>query len=207
MKPPFTSSQEMYNYAANQMINQNLNHQAVKNNLMERGVTDADAETVIQNMIVAIENKRKEEEAIKAVNTRSNQYASPPPTTETYTKNNYGSFASLQEMYNYAADQLIVKKLSQQTTKNNLMNYGISSFDADVVIKNMMAEIEKKKPGETNTKRTEGKKMMLVGLLIIVIGAVLAGTNFKVLGETFAFTYGILAIGAILFFRGLLKMF
>ena len=54
MKPPFTSSQEMYNYAANQLINQDLSPDAVKNNLMLRGVTDADAEIVIQNMLVVI---------------------------------------------------------------------------------------------------------------------------------------------------------
>jgi hypothetical protein len=213
MKPPFTSSQEMYNYAANQLMNQNLSQETVKKNLMERGVTDADAEIVVQNMLVAIEKQRNAKEGTNKVDTKSAERAvSPPPPppspqNEAYTKNNYGSFASLQEMYNYAADQLIVKKLSQQTTKTNLMNYGVSATDADVVIKNMMAEIEKNKPVQVNAKRAEGKKMILVGLLIVGIGAVLAGTNFKIAGETFAFTYGIMAVGAILFFRGLFKMF
>ena len=281
MKPPFTSSQEMYNYAANQLMNQNLSQETVKNNLMDRGVTDADAEIVIQNMLVAIEKKRKAEEGTKKADTKSAEHAFSSSQKEAYPKNNYGSFvtmqemynyaanqmiveklsqqtvkrnlvnkgvsdmeadtvienmmvqieknspaetsastaagtpvststgsfASVQEMYNYAAGQLIVKKLSQQTVKSNLMNQRLSATDADVVIKNMMAEIEKKKPVAVNAKRTEGKKMMLVGLIILGIGAVLFGTNFRIAGETFVFTYGIMAVGAIFFFKGLFKMF
>lgn len=281
MKPPFTSEKEMYNYAANQLVNQNLSQETVKNNLMERGVTDADAEIVIQNMMIAIEKKRKAEEGTKQVDPKSAEHALSSLQKEGYTKNNYGSFAtmqemynyaanqliveklsqqtvkrnlinkgvsdmeadtvienmmvqiekkpppppgasisagagaststgsfaSVQEMYNYAADQLIVKKLNQQTVKSNLMNYGLSAIDADVVIKNMMAEIEKKKPAEVNAKRTEGKKMIVVGLLILGVGAVLYGTNFTIAGESFVFSYGIMAVGAILFFKGLFKMF
>ena len=285
MKPPFTSEKEMYNYAANQMINQNLSQEIVKNNLMERGVTDADAEIVIQNMLVAIEKKRMAEEGTKEVDTKPAEHASSSSLNQAYTQNNYGSFAtmqemynyaanqliveklsqltvrrnlinkgvsdteadtvienmmvqiekksppppppppgtssstgtsasastgsfaSVQEMYNYAADQLIVKKLGQPSVKNNLMNHGLSAIDADVVIKNMMAEIEKSKPAAANAKKTEGKRMMLGGLVIGGIGAVLYGTNFTIAGESFVFSYGIMAVGAIIFFRGLFKMF
>src|SRR5688572_17169254 len=166
MKPPFTSSQEMYNYAANQLMNQNLSQEAVKNNLKERGVTDADAEIVIQNMLVAIENQRKAKGGIKEVDTKTAKHAYSPPQ-ETSTTNNYGSFATLQEMYNYAADQMIVKKLNHQTVKSNLMSNGISSIDADVVIENMKAEIEKDKPVLVNAKKAEGRKMIFAGLIII----------------------------------------
>jgi hypothetical protein len=282
MKPPFTSSQEMYNYAANQLMNQNLSQETVKNNLMERGVTDADAEIVIQNMLVAIEKKRKAEGGTREADTKSAEHALSSLQKEAHPKNNYGSFATMQEMYNYAAnqliveklseqtvkrnlvnkgvsnmeadtvienmrvqiekdrpaettsastaagtpaststgsfatvqemynyaaDQLIVKKLSQQTVKSNLMNQRLSATDADVVIKNMMAEIEKKKPAQVNAKKAEGKRMMLGGLVIGGIGAVLYGTNFNIAGESFVVSYGIMAVGAILFFKGLFKMF
>lgn len=281
MKPRFTSEQEMYNYAANQMMNQELSHNAVKNNLMERGVTDADAEIVIQNMLVAIAKREKAEEGTKRDDTKTAEQAFSSLKKESAPKNNYGSFAtmqemynyaanqlvvqklsqltvrrnlvskgvgdaeadsvienmmvqiekkepaessatkaagtpaststgsfgSVQEMYNYAADQLIVKKLSQQTTKDNLMNHGLGGPDADVVIKTMMAEMEKNKPAQVNAKRAEGKRMMLGGLVIGGIGALLYGTDFNVAGEAFQISYGILAVGAIIFFRGLFKMF
>jgi SOS response regulatory protein OraA/RecX len=285
MKPPFTSSQEMYNYAANQLINQKLSPDTVKNNLMERGVTDADAETCVQNMLVVIEERRKTEGGTKHVDTKTAEHAFSSSQEEQYTENTHGSFydeqamynyaanqlivqklnqqtvknnlmkkgvsdsqadtvianmmveieknrpagtststyaaastsaipststgsfATSQEMYNYAADQLIVKKLSQQTVKNNLMNQGLSAIDADVVVKTMMAEIEKRKPGEVNAKRAEGKRMMLGGLVIGGIGAVLYGANFTVAGQSFVVSYGLLAAGAIFFFKGLVKMF
>jgi hypothetical protein len=207
MKPPFTSSQEMYNYAANQLMNQNLSQETVKNNLIERCVTDADAEIVIQNMLGAIEKQRKAKEGTKEVDTTSAKHAVPPPQQEAHITSNYGSFATMQEMYNYAADQLIVKKLSQQTTKSSLMNHGLSAVDADAVIKNMMDQIEKNKPVQVNAKRAEGKKMMLGGLVIGGIGAVLYGTNFTIAGESFVVSYGMIAVGAILFFKGLFKMF
>ena len=196
MKPPFTSTQEMYNYAANQLMVQNLSGETVKHNLMEHGVTDADAEIVIQNMMVEI-NKRKSTES--GVHT---SVASSAPAQQTY-----GSFASLQEMYNYAADQLIVKKQNQQTTKQNLLNHGITDAQADEVIKNMMVEIGKSKPTEANTKKQEGKRMMLAGFIIAGIGGLLYGLKFNIAGETYAISYGIMVVGAIIFFRGLFKMF
>jgi SOS response regulatory protein OraA/RecX len=282
MKPAFTSQQEMYNYAANQMMNQELSHDTVKQNLMERGVTDADAEIVIQNMLVAIEKRKKAEEGTKGADTNTAAQAFASLQKKAAPKNNYGSFAtmqemydfaanqlvveklsqltvrrnlvnkgvgdseadsvienmmvqiqkngpaetsaattaagtpvatstgsfaSVQEMYNYAADQLIVKKLSQQTTKTNLMNHGLSSPDADVVIKTMMDQIEKNKPAQANAKRSEGKRMMLVGLIIGGIGALLYGTPFTIADQSFQISYGILAVGAIFFFKGLFKMF
>lgn len=281
MKPAFTSQQEMYNYAANQMMNQNLSNETVKNNLMERGVTDADAEIVIQNMLVAIKKREKVEEGTKGVDAKTAEQAFSSLQKKATPKKAYGSFAtmqemydyaanqliveklsqltvrrnlvakgvsdteadtvienmmmqiekngpaeksasiaagtpvststgsfaSVQEMYNYAADHLIVKKLSQQTTKNNLMNRGLSSADADVVIKNMLAEMEKARPAQVNARKSEGKRMMLVGLIIGGIGALLYGTNFNIGGESFVVSYGILAVGAILFFKGLFRMF
>jgi SOS response regulatory protein OraA/RecX len=204
MKPPFTSSQEMYNYAANQMINQNLSNDQVKNNLMERGVTDADAETVIQNMLVAIEKQNKP----SAATTSKTSYASTASQhVSAPAANEWGSFASSHEMYNYAANKLIVDKLNQQTVKQQLLNKGVSDAQADVVIKNMLEQIQKDKPAQVNAKRAEGRKMMLVGVILVVLGAILQGVNFTIAGETFAITYGIMALGAILFFKGLFKMF
>ena len=121
--------------------------------------------------------------------------------------NEYGSFANMQEMYNYAADQLIVKKLPQQTVTRNLLNQGVSAAEADVVIKNMNDQIAKNKPAEVNAKRAEGKRMMLGGLIIGGIGAILYGTGFTIADESFVISYGILAMGAIIFFKGLFKMF
>ena len=147
MKPPFTSSQEMYNYAANQLMNQNLSPETVKNNLMERGVTDADAETCVQNMLVVIEKNRKGKAGPKEVLARTDEQELSPPQDE----NNHGSFYDVQAMYNYAANQLIVQKLNQQTVKRNLIKKGVSDSQADIVIENMMAEIEKNSPAGSNT--------------------------------------------------------
>ena len=154
MKPPFTSSQEMYNYAANQLINQNLSPETVKNNLMERGVTDADAEICVQNMLVVIEKRRKEEGGRKEVDTRTADHAYSSSQKESNVENNHGSFYDVQAMYNYAANQLIVQKLNQQTVKRNLLKKGVSDSQADIVIENMMVEIEKNRPAETNTSRS-----------------------------------------------------
>ena len=197
MKAPFTSTQEMYNYAANQLIVQNLSQETVKNNLMERGVTDADAEIVIQNMMVQIEKGKTEESKPQPVQTKA---------SETVLKTE-PSFTSTQEMYNYAANQMIVQKLSNQIVKKNLMAHGVTSEDADIVIKNMMAEIEKDKPVQVNAKKAEGKRMMLVGIIIAGIGAAIAGTNFNIAGQNMVITYSIMAVGGILFLKGLMKMF
>lgn len=116
-------------------------------------------------------------------------------------------FTSTQEMYNYAANQLIVKKQTQATTKRNLLNHGITEAQADEVIKNMMAEIRKNKPIEVNAKKAEGKKMILAGLVIAGIGLILFGTKFTIAGQGFGINYGIMIVGALLFFRGLFKMF
>jgi len=151
MKPPFTSTQEMYNYAANQLMNQNLSPETVKNNLVERGVTDAKAEIVVQNMLVVIEKRKKGEEGNKEADTKSAEHVFSSSQNEAHTINNYGPFATMQEMYNYAADQLIVDKLSQQTVKRNLVNKGVSDIEANTVIANMMVEIEKKRQAETST--------------------------------------------------------
>jgi SOS response regulatory protein OraA/RecX len=263
MKPSFTSEQEMYNYAANQMMNLNLSNETVKRNLMERGVSDAEADIVIQNMIVAIEKRKRGEGSASAAAGNYGSFANmqemynyaanqliveklnqqivkrnllhkgvsdseadnvianmmtqiekdrqATASTTAYSGNvvtsSTGSFPSVQEMYNYAADQLIVKKQSQQSVKYNLMNNGLSASDADVVIKNMMAEIGKNKPVQTNAKRSEGRAMLLTGLVVGIIGAILYGANFKIAGESFVVSYGLIAIGAIFFFRGLFKMF
>ena len=83
MKPSFTSSQEMYNYAANQLINQNLSPETVKNNLMERGVTDADAETCVQNMLVVIEKNRGVRQAQRKFLPETMNKKCPLPGTKT----------------------------------------------------------------------------------------------------------------------------
>ena len=208
MKPAFTSSQEMYNYAANQLMNQGLSEQTVKNNLMERGVTDADAEIVIENMRIAIEKRRKTELNTVEAGANVAQHAFTNTKVESQGKKyEYGSFSTMQEMYNYAADQLIVKKLPQQTVFHNLINQGVSPAEAEEVMKNMIVQINNKKPAEVNTKRAEGKRMMVVGLILGVVGAFFYGTPFTIAGEIYQISYGILAIGAIFFFKGLFKMF
>ena len=55
------------------------------------------------------------------------------------------AFSTTQEMYNYAANQLIVQKLSQQDVKINLIRSGVTAEEADTVIQNMMVEIAKNK--------------------------------------------------------------
>src|SRR5437773_7755434 len=100
MKPPFTSQQEMYNYAASQLINQTLSQETVKKNLMEHGITDADAETVVKNMMVVIEEQKKEK-GIKQTGTNNPEHAFSSSQQVANPKNSYGSFTTTQEMYNY----------------------------------------------------------------------------------------------------------
>lgn len=203
MKPAFTSTQEMYNYAANQLMNQSLSPETVRLNLMEHeGVTFADAETVVDNMLIEIERRKKAGD-----NSNASTAASTVTTTTAPTPQTYGSFATMQEMYNYAAKQLITEKQSQETTKRNLLNHGITEEQANEVIKNMMEQILKNKPKEVNTKKEEGRKMMIVGLVIAVIGGILYGAKFDIAGQAFAVSYGIMIIGGLLFFRGLFRMF
>lgn len=207
MKPPFTSTQEMYNYAANQLIVQNLSQDAVKRNLMEHGVTDADAEIVIQNMMVQIEKDRIAKGGAPAAAAATSPQQAVASVASTARP--YGSFNTLQEMYNYAADMLIVKKQTQQATRQGLLNHGITESQAEEVIKNMLAEMQKNKTpvATVNPKRAEGQKMMLVGLVIGVIGGIIYGTKINVAGSTLVLGYGVMAVGAILFFRGLFRMF
>ena len=72
---------------------------------------------------------------------------SPRLATLVYSNNLHmaSAFSTTQEMYNYAANQLIVQKLSQQDVKINLIRSGVTAEEADTVIQNMMVEIAKNK--------------------------------------------------------------
>ena len=174
MKPPFTTTQEMYNYAANQLIVQNLSPETVKQNIMEHGVTDADAEIVVQNMLVQIEKDKSPQGVAHA--SSGTPVTSASSVASASTSQPYGSFGTLQEMYNYAAKQLITEKQSPETTRRNLLAHGITEAQADEVIKNMLAEMAKNKPVQVDAKKAEGRKMLLVGLVIAGVGLLLYGT-------------------------------
>ena len=117
------------------------------------------------------------------------------------------AFPTTQDMYNHAANQLIVHKLSQQDTKNDLINRGVSPAEADTVIQTLMVEIEKNKPAEANAKKAEGKRYILMGLAMAAIGGVITGATYEYGGGTYVVTYGLIAVGAWYFLKGLFKMF
>jgi len=118
-----------------------------------------------------------------------------------------GAFSTTQEMYNYAANQLIVQKLSQQDVKINLIRSGVTPEEADTVIQNMMVEIAKKKPAEANAKRAQGGRLILLGLVLVAVGAAITGISYSYGGGTYVVTYGLMAVGAWQFLKGVVKMF
>lgn len=116
------------------------------------------------------------------------------------------TFGNTQEMYNYAANQLIVQKLSQQVVKNNLIHNGVTAAEADTVIQNLMVEIEKNKPAEAKAKKAAAKNSILLGLILIAIGAVITGVTYSYGSGTYIVTYGLIAVGAWQFLKGLVKL-
>jgi len=117
------------------------------------------------------------------------------------------AFANTQEMYNFAANQLIVQKLSQQEVRNNLIQKGVTPAEADIVIQNMMVEINKNKPAEASAKRAEGGKLILLGLILIAVGAAITEISYSLGNGTYVVTYGLMAVGAWQFLKGIAKMF
>ena len=116
------------------------------------------------------------------------------------------AFATTQEMYNYAANLMIVQKLAHPAVKNSLIHHGVTPAEADTVIQNLQAEIEKNKPAEASAKRAEGRKTMLLGLVLMAIGAAITGVTYSYGEGTYVVTYGLIAVGAWQFIKGLVKM-
>ena len=117
------------------------------------------------------------------------------------------SFSTTQEMYNYAANQLIVQKFSQQDVKINLIRSGVTPEEADTVIQNLMVEIAKNKPAEASAKKAEGGRLILLGLVLVGVGAAITGLSYTYGGGTYYVTYGLIAVGAWQFLKGVAKMF
>lgn len=116
------------------------------------------------------------------------------------------AFPTTQDMYNHAANQLIVHKLSQQDTKNDLVRRGVTPEEADIVIQNLMVQIEKNKPAEASAKKAEGKRYILMGLAMAAIGGVITAASYEYGGGTYVVTYGLIAVGAYYFLKGIFKM-
>ena len=114
------------------------------------------------------------------------------------TKNNQENMTQniAKEIYEYAADLMLVKGRSAKRTKELLMEKGLEAKDADIIITDLKEQIKK-----INNRKAE--KDMLNGVLFFLggVSTIMIYMN----GRIHLITLGVTAFGIGLFFRGLLN--
>ncbi len=104
------------------------------------------------------------------------------------------SQAAVNELYNYAANLLVIEKKNAKDVQIALVGKGISESAAYTIVYNLEAEIK-------NAKKEAGKKDMLYGALWCVGGTVATVAN---IGFIF---WGAILFGGIQFIKGAVNYF
>lgn len=100
--------------------------------------------------------------------------------------------ATVNSLYNYAAQLLIVQKKESYEVKNALIEQGLSEENARTIVNNLESQID-------DAHREKAKKDMLYGALWCIGGTVLTLAN---IGFIF---WGAIIFGGIQFFSGLIN--
>lgn len=108
----------------------------------------------------------------------------------------------VDDVYQYTIDQMVNNNVSASQMKSDLIQQGLSSDDAGMVVDNVVAEIAK-------AKKEHGKKDMLYGALWCIGGIVVTVATYSAAsgGGTYVVAYGAIIWGAIQFFKGLFNSF
>ncbi len=106
--------------------------------------------------------------------------------------------AIVEEIYNYAAQQLFEYNRSQQDVINLLMDRGLSYSDAKIVISNLLEQMAEE-------RKSSRKKNMIFGLLWFVGGLAVTIFTYNAASEggTYVVAWGAMLWGIIQFFRSI----
>lgn len=106
--------------------------------------------------------------------------------------------AIVEEIYNYAAQQLFEYNRSQQDVINLLMDRGLSYSDAKIVISNLLEQMEEE-------RKSSRKKNMIFGLLWFVGGLAVTIFTYNAAsdGGTYVVAWGAMLWGIIQFFKSI----
>ena len=106
----------------------------------------------------------------------------------------------VNQIYGFTADMLYKQKKSVEETKAALIENGLSSEDADVVINNLHKQYNKEKKEASNKNMLYGALWCVGGILVTVL-TYSAASN----GGTYVVAWGAVIFGAIQFFKGVFQ--
>ena len=106
----------------------------------------------------------------------------------------------VNQIYGFTADMLYNQKKSVEETKAALIENGLSSEDADVVINNLQNQYNKEKKEAGNKNMLYGALWCVGGILVTVL-TYSAASN----GGTYVVAWGAVIFGAIQFFKGVFQ--
>lgn len=101
---------------------------------------------------------------------------------------------SVQDIYEYAIEQIIKEKKSSRKVVGELVDMGVSEQNAQTIVDNVKGEIRKQKIKKNTTRLIEGVVFLLIGIV---------ATS---LSDKYVFT-GAIGVGAVLFVIGLFGLF
>ena len=103
----------------------------------------------------------------------------------------------VNQIYGFTADMLYNQKKSVEETRAVLVENGLNSEDADVVINNLQNQYNKEKKEAGNKNILYGALWCVGGILVTVL-TYSAASN----GGTYVVAWGAVIFGAIQFFKG-----
>ena len=106
----------------------------------------------------------------------------------------------VNQIYGFTADMLYNQKKSVEETKAALIENGLNSEDADVVINNLQNQYNKEKKEAGNKNMLYGALWCVGGILVTVL-TYSAASN----GGTYVVAWGAVIFGAIQFFKGVFQ--
>ena len=106
-----------------------------------------------------------------------------------------------KEIYEYAADLMLVQGRSVKRSKELLVEKGLEAKDADIIIMDLKEQIKKMENREAEKDILFGALWFFGGLSITITTYMTASEN----GGTYLVTWGAIAFGAVQLFRGLLN--
>lgn len=122
----------------------------------------------------------------------------PTNTPKTMENTNNPNQAIVEEIYNYAAQQLFENNMSQHDVINLLMDRGLSYSDAKIVTSNLIEQGAKE-------MKSARKKGMIFGLLWFFGGLAVTIFTYNAASEggTYIVAWGAMLWGIIQFFRSI----
>jgi hypothetical protein len=108
----------------------------------------------------------------------------------------------VNQIYDYAATLMFKHEKSAQETKLALINEGLDSESASIVVSNLEQQLR-------DVQKDEARNDMVKGALWTIGGVAITWATYSAAsgGGTYVITWGAIIFGAIQFFRGLINYF